>query len=306
MPASTAFIATQCAVTQFVIGALKELALIETTRHEQTPSTRHKCRDSNSITMGTAQETDAFRASFERTYKYAMESPPLSSTVVFAYRLNALALVGLIWYACEVVEGVSKGPPAAWTRWLSVAAVGGAVAVIALTYAVSYYYGHLPGFTDDDYRLSAAWDRPPATELATIGLALSLDLLPLLELARPAPARLARVIVACFTVHGIVTVAATPMSKMRGEHALSTLAFLLMLAAYTALVVATVPKTLSSKPLRAAYEGLTYASFGAIFLVFYAFSFWVRFGELYWLSVAELLALVVVFAGIVVGGVGTA
>ena len=96
------------------------------------------------------------------------------------------------------------------------------------------------------------------------------------------------------------------MSKMRGEHALSTLAFLLMLAAYTALVVATVPKTLSPKSLRAAYEALTYASFGAIFLVFYAFSFWVRFGVLYWLSVAELLALVVVFAGIVVGGVGTA
>ena len=105
MPASAAFIATQCAVTQFVIGALKELALIETTRHEQTPS-RHKCRDSNSITMGTAQETDAFRASFERTYKYAMESPPLSSTVVFAYRLNAVAVVGLIWYAWEGVEGV--------------------------------------------------------------------------------------------------------------------------------------------------------------------------------------------------------
>ena len=188
MPASAAFIAAQCSVTQFVIGALKELALIDTTRHDQTPSTRHKCRDSNSITMGTPQETDAFRASFERTYKYAMESPPLSSTVVFAYRLNAVVLVGLIWYACEVVEGVSKGPPAAWTRWLSVAAVGGAVAVIALTYAVSYYYGHLPGFTDDDYRLSAAWDRPPATELATIGLALSLDLLPLLELARPAHA----------------------------------------------------------------------------------------------------------------------
>ena len=103
-----------------------------------------------------------------------------------------------------------------------------------------------------------------------------------------------------------MTVAATPMSKMRGEHALSTLAFLFMLAAYQALVVATVPKTLSSKPLRGAYEGLTYASFGAIFLVFYAFSFWVRFGELYWLSVAELLALVVVFAGIVVGGVGAA
>ena len=111
-----------------------------------------------------------------------------------------------------------------------------------------------PGFTEDDYRLSAAWDRPPATELATIGLALSLDLLPLLELARPAPARLARVIVACFTVHGIVTVAATPMSKMRGEHALSTLAFLLMLAAYQALVVATVPKAIASKPLRDAYE----------------------------------------------------
>ena len=92
---------------------------------------------------------------------------------------------------------------------------------------------------------------------------------------------------------------------MRGEHALSTLAFLFALAAYQALVVAVVPSAIASKPLRDAYEGLTYASFGAIFLVFYAFSFWVRFGELYWLSVAELLALVVVFAGIVVGGVGT-
>ena len=79
--------------------------------------------------MATPQENDAFRASFERTYKYAMESPPLSSVVVFAYRLNALALVGFIWYACGVVVGVSTGPPAAWTRWLSIAAVGGAVAV---------------------------------------------------------------------------------------------------------------------------------------------------------------------------------
>ena len=86
-----------------------------------------------SPTMGTPQENDAFRASFERTYKYAMESPPLSSTVVFAYRLNALALVGFIWYSCAVVVGVSDGPPAAWTRWLSIAAVGGAVCVIAVT-----------------------------------------------------------------------------------------------------------------------------------------------------------------------------
>ena len=93
-----------------------------------------------------------------------------------------------MWGLCAVVVGVSDGPPASWTRWLSITAVGGAVAVIALTYAVSSYYGHLPGFTEDDYRLSAAWDRPPATELATIGLALSLDLLPLLELARPAHA----------------------------------------------------------------------------------------------------------------------
>ena len=96
------------------------------------------------------------------------------------------------------------------------------------------------------------------------------------------------------------------MSKMRGEHALSTLAFLLMLAAYTAILVSTVPKAIASKPLRDAFLALTYSSFGAIFLVFYAFSFWVRFGVLYWLSLAELLALVVVFAGIVVGGVGTA
>ena len=251
-----------------------------------------------------AQETDAFRASFERPYTYASESPPLSSIVVFAYRLNALALVAFIWYACEVAAGVSPGPPSSWTRWLSIACVCGAVAVIALTYAVSHYYGHLPGLTDDDYRLSAAWDRPPATELATIGLALTLDLLPLLELARPAPARLARVIIACFTVHGIVTVAATPMSKMRGEHALSTLAFLFLLVAYQALVLATVPKSIPSKPLRDAFCILTYESFVAIAFVFYAFSFWVRFGELFWLSVGELLALVGVFAGIGVGGVG--
>ena len=103
-----------------------------------------------------------------------------------------------------------------------------------------------------------------------------------------------------------MTVATTPMSKMRGEHALSTLAFLFTLAAYQGLVVATVPKAIASKALRDTFLALTYSSFGAIFLVFYAFSFWVRFGVLYWLSVAELLALVVVFAGIVVGGVGTA
>ncbi len=57
--------------------------------------------------MGTAQENDAFRASFERTYKYAMESPPLSSTVVFAYLLNELDLLGFIWFSCAVVVGVS-------------------------------------------------------------------------------------------------------------------------------------------------------------------------------------------------------
>ena len=105
-------------------------------------------------------------------------------------------------------------------------------------------------------------------------------------------------------VHGIVTVAATPMSKMRGEHALSTLMFLFTLAGYQALIVSTVPKAIASKPLRDAFCALTYTSFGAVAFVFYAFSFWVRFGELYWLSVAELVALVVVFAGIVVGGMG--
>ena len=94
------------------------------------------------------------------------------------------------------------------------------------------------------------------------------------------------------------------MSKLRGEHAISTLMFLFTLAGYQALIVATVPRAIASKALRDAFCTLTYASFGAIFLVFYAFSFWVRFGELYWLSVAELVALVVVFAGIVVGGMG--
>ena len=93
---------------------------------------------------------------------------------------------------------------------------------------------------------------------------------------------------------------------MRGEHALFTLAFLFMLVAYQALVLATVPKIIPSKPLRDAFCTLTYGSFVAIAFVFYAFSFWVRFGELYWLSVAEILALVVVFAGVVVGGVGVA
>ena len=96
------------------------------------------------------------------------------------------------------------------------------------------------------------------------------------------------------------------MSKLRGQHALSTLAFLFMLAAYQALIVSTVPKVIASKPVRDAFCAITYSSFGAVAFVFYAFSFWVRFGELYWLSVAELLALVVVFAGIVVGGVGAA
>ena len=49
------------------------------------------------------------------------------------------------------------------------------------------------------------------------------------------------------------------MSKMRGEHALSTLAFLLMLAAYTALVVATVlvlaPSLRGAAPLRVRLRG---------------------------------------------------
>ena len=100
--------------------------------------------------MATPQENDAFRASFERTYKYAMESPPLSSTVVFAYRLNALLLLAFIWFSCAVVVGVSDGPPASWTRWLSIAAVGGAVCVIALTCvestssALRYRHGLVP------------------------------------------------------------------------------------------------------------------------------------------------------------------
>ena len=118
--------------------------------------------------MGTPQENDAFRASFERTYKYAMESPPLSSTVVFAYRLNALVLVGLIWYSCAVVVGVSETARVmdalAEHRGRRRRRRGHRADVRRRS-----YYGHLPGFTEDDYRLSAAWDRPPATELATIG-----------------------------------------------------------------------------------------------------------------------------------------
>ena len=256
--------------------------------------------------MSTPQENDAFRASFERTYKYAMESPPLSSTVVFAYRLNALALLGLIWYSCAVVVGVSDGPPAAWTRWLSIAAVGGAVAVIALTYAVSSYYGHLPGFTEDDYRLSAAWDRPPATELATIGW----------HFPRPAPVAGARAAgpgatrpCDCCVLHGTRHRDGRRYAYVedaRRARALYTLAFLFTLAAYQALCVATVPKAIASKPLRDAFEGLDVRQLRRdlprLLRVLVLGAVWRVVSGCRW----RFVALVVVFAGIVVGGVAAA
>mmetsp|Transcript_5626 Transcript_5626/g.16621 ORF Transcript_5626/g.16621 Transcript_5626/m.16621 type:complete len:252 (-) Transcript_5626:52-807(-) len=245
-------------------------------------------------------DNDAFAASFAETSRYAAEGPPLSSVVVFAYRCNAVALLAV---GCWALSGDGKPLPQALVKPLSLACASGTALVIALTYAISSAYGNLPGFTKDDYRLSAAWDRPPATTVAVVGLALALDLLPVIEMARPAPARAARVVAALLTVHGIVTVAASPMSKMRGAHALSTLAFIFALVGYEGAVLATVPPTLT--PYFASLQRAFCAGvFGAVFYVFAGFSAWVTHGELFHLSAAEGLALVAVLGGIAAGGLG--
>ena len=233
-------------------------------------------------------QRDAFQDSWEQTALYAKESPPLSPVVVGAFRLNAVALL------CAVVVLPATADlerSTTWTRALSAASALGAAAVVAATYAVSYAHGHLPGFTDDDYRLSAAWDRPPATELATVGLAVTLDAVVLVEWIRPeANARVTRVVLAALAVLALVNVAATPMSKMRVEHAQSTAGFFLCFLGYEIATAVLVPHT-----LRDGYRTLMYALLAAVaaslLYVVYGLKTWVRESRLLHLSLAEGLAL---------------
>lgn len=246
-------------------------------------------------------QRDAFQDSWEQTALYAKESPPMSPVVVGAFRLNAVALL------CAVVVLPATADlerSTTWTRALSAASALGAAAVVAATYAVSYAHGHLPGFTDDDYRLSAAWDRPPATELATVGLAVTLDAVVLVEWIRPeANARVTRVVLAALAVLALVNVAATPMSKMRIEHAQSTAGFFLCFLGYEIATAVLVPHT-----LRDGYRTLMYALLAAVaaslLYVVYGLKTWVRESRLLHLSLAEGLALSFILASLACAGLG--
>lgn len=189
-------------------------------------------------------------------------------------------------------------------RVLSLLATVGCALVISATYAISSCLGTIPGWAPDDYRLSAAWDMPPATEVAVVGLSLTLDLLPLIELVRPnAGARMARVLLAACAVHGIVTVAATPMSKLRPLHALSTFGFLAALTAYETTLFFTVPQTLRAPygdVVRALAAGVVVSVFG----VLSGLSTWVHQGRLGPLTHAEGVAMLLIGASIAVAGIG--
>ena len=246
-------------------------------------------------------QRDAFQRSWEESALYAKESPPLSRIVVGAFRLNVVVLLAAL-VALPVSTDVERSTT--WTRNLSVAAAGGALFVVALTYAVSSYYGHLPGFTDDDYRLSAAWDRPPATEIATVGLILALDCVPLVEWLRPeAGARTTRAVLAAAAVVALVNVAATPMSKMRIEHAQSTAFFFLCFLAYEIAVAVTVPHTLRDGYRAPSYAALACVAASLLYVVF-GLKTWVRESQLFHLSTAEGSALFFILASIAIAGLG--
>ena len=237
--------------------------------------------------------SDAFQASWQRTERYAAEGPGVSALVTWSARANTLLLLALL--IALPLAGVA--PNAAAVSALSIACCAATTLTIAACYAVSASLGLLPGFTDDDYRLSAAMDRPPATEVATLGLMLALDLVPLIEWLRPAAsARLARAILGAAAAQGLVAVASTPMSAMRGRHALSTAGFFVALVVYEATVAATVPSTLRSSAGADCAYALVAALFAGVGYVAYGLSQWIGHGRLFHLSAAEIFVIAVVIA----------
>ena len=207
-----------------------------------------------------------------------------SALARWACRLNAVALVA------ELASAAARDvpPSAAATSALTVAAVAAFLAVVALAYAISAAMGAVPGFTPDDYRLSAAMDFAPATEIATVGVALALDTLVFAEWRRPAPSRGARVALGALTAQALVTVAATPWHARRGAHALSTLAFVLLLTAYLSVLLAAVPPTLSAAAAEGAYA-LGAAVGACVLYLGFGLSVWLAQGRFAHVSAAEIL-----------------
>ena len=110
-----------------------------------------------------------------------------SALARWACRLNAVALI--VEVACVAAREVP--PSAAATQTLTVVAIISFLVVVCGVYAMSAGMGALPGFTSDDYRLSAAMDFCPATEIATIGIALALaNLIAIAPLLAPAALQL--------------------------------------------------------------------------------------------------------------------
>ena len=210
-----------------------------------------------------------------------------SALARWACRLNAVALI--VEVACVAAREVP--PSAAATQTLTVVAIISFLVVVCGVYAISAGMGALPGFTSDDYRLSAAMDFCPATEIATIGIALALDTLVLAEWLRPAPSRGARVALSVLTAQALVTVAATPWHSRRGEHALSTLTFVLLLVIYLAVLIASVPATLTGPAAEGVYVIGTTLGACVLYLGF-GLSVWIGQGRFVHVSIAEILVIV--------------
>ena len=97
--------------------------------------------------------------------------------------------------------------------------------------------GALGGLTPSDYRVSAAMDFTPATELALVGFSVSADLLPVIEWTRASTDLVAaRVGLAAATAACFVAIAGTPFHAFPESHDLWSVVTFLMILGYAGAV----------------------------------------------------------------------
>ena len=154
-------------------------------------------------------------------------------------RFGPVANAALLLAVVALLVGSRVGRDAARCRDLTLACVATFVVVLAALYLFSARRlpGALGGLTPDDYRLSAAMDFAPATEIALVGFSASVDLLPVIEWTRPhAGLVAARVGLAAATAASFVWIAGTPSHAFPQSHDLWSLATFSLILGYAGTV----------------------------------------------------------------------
>ena len=244
--------------------------------------------------MGVARyfkPTGAYAESWQRSEEFRLARGGGGVPRVASYSRTANCVILLAVVLWLVLGNVPRD--AQRTFILSCATVAGTLTTVCMCYAITWRRGLFPGFAEDDYRLSIAFDSSPATETAVLGLMISLDLLPAIEWSRPfASHRAARAVLSAFAAEALVHVAATPISLHRKRHSAATLGFFLSLTAYEIVTVATVPGTLASASTTTVSYVIAALFFASLLYVIFGIFTWIKRARLWHMSVAEIILII--------------